>query len=79
MSHSRQAAGRELQSLIEQINGLTQQAERLAVASGGLVDPKYFRGAKSMMQMAAGDLDQKGLLDRKQDTAPGAAEAEARG
>jgi hypothetical protein len=79
MSHIRQAAGRELQTLIEQINGLTLQAERLAVASGGLVDPKYFRGARAAMQLAAGDLDQKGLLDRKQDAAPGAAEAEARG
>lgn len=61
---SRQAAARELQSLLEQLNRLTVEAENLAKASGDLCDPKYFRGARSMVQMAAGELDQKGLLDR---------------
>lgn len=74
---SRQAAGRELQTLIEQINTLTQQGERLAVASGDLVNPTFFRSARAAMQLAAGDLDQKGLLDRPQDAAPGAKPAEA--
>lgn len=61
---SRAAVARELQRLIEESNRLLIEAEKVANSSGDLVDAKYFRGARSMMQMAAGDLDQKGLLER---------------
>lgn len=61
---SRNAAATELQSLIEQINGMATRAEKLAQASGGMVDPKWFRGVQTCVGMAAGDLEQKGLLLR---------------
>ena len=62
---SRKAAAAELQDLIEQMHALCARGARLAEASGGLVNPSYFRGAASAMTMAAGDLDQKGLLQPK--------------
>ena len=62
---SRAAVARELQRLIEESNRLLIEAEKVANSSGGLINPKYFRGARSMLQMAAGDLDQKGLLEIK--------------
>lgn len=58
---SRAIAAAELQEVIEQLQTVCARGERLAAASGGLVDPKYFRGAASMAVMAMGDLDQKGL------------------
>lgn len=69
---SRAAVARELQRLIEESNRILIEAENLA-NSGGLIDAKYFRGARSMLQMAAGDLDQKGLLEHR---APAAANVE---
>lgn len=60
---SRQAVARELQSLLEQIDRLLIEAENLAKASA-LVNPSYFGGARASIQLAAGDLDQKGLFDR---------------
>ena len=62
---SRAAVARELQRLIEESNRLLIEAEKVANSSGDLVDAKYFRGARSMMQMAAGDLDQKGLIEHR--------------
>jgi hypothetical protein len=58
---SRNAVAAELQRLIEDLQRLCAQAERLA-ASSGMVSPSHFRGAQTMLTMAAGDLDQKGLL-----------------
>lgn len=54
-------AAAEMQSLIEQLQGLIARGERLAQSSR-LVDPRWFRGAQTMATMAAGDLDEKGLL-----------------
>ena len=65
---SRNAAAAELQTLIEQIDAMALRAERLAIASGTLVDPKWFRGARASISMAAGDLDQKGLWQRAAQT-----------
>lgn len=62
---SRNAAARELQDVIEQLQSIAVRGERLAQASGGLVSPGYFRAAQTMASMAAGDLDQKGLLMHK--------------
>lgn len=59
---SRNAAATEIQALIEQLDGLALRGERLALASGGLVDPMWFRSVRASMKMAAGDLDQRGLL-----------------
>lgn len=58
---SRNAVARELQSLIQQLQRLNNDAEQLARASG-LVNPVLFGGARSAYTMAAGELDQKGLL-----------------
>lgn len=62
---SRNAAATELQDLIERLNSLAAQAERLATASGGLVNPSHFRGMQAMATMAMGDLDSKGLAVRR--------------
>ena len=59
---SRNSAAYELQNLITEIDGRAIRAERLAEASGGLVNALWFRAAQRNMQMAAGDLDSKGLL-----------------
>lgn len=59
---SRNAAAAELQRLIGELQALCTRAERLADASGGLVDPKYFRAAMLHAVYAAGDLHSKGLL-----------------
>ena len=64
---SRNDAATELQSLIEQINGMAVRAERLAKASGGLVDYRWFRGVQASMSMAIGDLDQKGFYLKPMD------------
>lgn len=48
--------------LMQQINGIAKRGERLARASGGLVDPMWFSAVQASMSMAAGDLDAKGLL-----------------
>jgi len=58
---SRNAVAAELQGLIEQLQRLNARAEQLAKASG-MTDPKWFRGAHTAYTMAAGELDQKGLL-----------------
>jgi len=58
---SRKAVAAELQSLLEQLQRLAAGAERLA-ANSGLVSPGYFRGMQTMVAMASGELDQKGLL-----------------
>lgn len=59
---SRNAAATEIQALIERLHGLAVRGERLAQASGGMVDPMWFRSVQASMNMAAGDLDTKGLL-----------------
>lgn len=70
---SRNAAAAELQSILESIQGLAIRGERLAEASGGIVDPVWFRGMQTSVTMAAGDLHQKGLLSAAEpakETAP---------
>lgn len=62
---SRVRVARELQSLIEQADKLLAEAEGLA-RSSRLINPSYFGGARSSMRLAAGDLDQQGLLERGQ-------------
>lgn len=59
---SRNGAASEIQSVLEQLHTLAARGERLAVASGGLVSPSHFRAMQTMVSGAAGDLDQKGLL-----------------
>lgn len=59
---SRNAAARELQNIISQIQDLAQRGERLAEASGGLVSPTPFRAVMGNATVAAGELDAKGLL-----------------
>jgi hypothetical protein len=59
---SRAAVAAELQRVIADLQGLCKRGERLAEASGGLVDAKHFRAAMSGAILAAGDLDAKGLL-----------------
>lgn len=61
---SRAAVARELQQVMEELQQGLCRAQQLAKSSG-LVDPKWFRGAHSAITMAAGELDQKGLLDRR--------------
>jgi tellurite resistance protein len=60
----RNAAAAEMQTLLEQLQGLCARAERLAQASG-IVDPKWFRGAHTAVTMAAGEMDAKGLISRE--------------
>lgn len=60
---SRAAVAREMQTMLEQLNTLNAQAEALANSSG-MVDAKWFRGARTAYSMAAGQLDQQGLLDK---------------
>lgn len=59
---SRNAAATEIQALMAQLSGMARRGERLAQASGGMVDPMWFRAVQSSMAGAAGDLDSKGLL-----------------
>lgn len=51
----------ELQHLLEQLQLAILNAERLA-ASSGLVNPQHFRAMLASVSLAAGDLDEKGLL-----------------
>ncbi len=60
---SRNAAARELENVIRQMQQIAESGERLAMASGGLVDPKHFRAARLAAMYAAGDLDSKGLIE----------------
>jgi hypothetical protein len=60
---SRQAVASELQTLLAEIQDRAQRAERVAESSG-LIDPRHFRAMQTMVSMAAGALDQLGLLDR---------------
>lgn len=55
----------ELQSILEKLQALAISGERLA-ASSGLVSPSPFRAIQTSITVAAGELDQKGMLDRKQ-------------
>ena len=59
---TRAAIAEEFSKLLLDLQRLLHRGERLADASGGLVEAKYFRGAKAMMVMAAGDLESKGML-----------------
>lgn len=54
----------EMQHLLEQLQQHIEACERLAKASG-MVDPKHFRAMQTSVMLAAGDLDQKGLLIRQ--------------
>jgi hypothetical protein len=56
--------------LIEQIDRLATQAQRLAQSSGGMVNPSYFGGIRSASSMACGDLDRLGLWDRSKELVP---------
>lgn len=58
---SRAAVAAELQKIIEELQQACARGEQLAKSSR-LVDPKWFRGAMTAATMAAGDLEQKGLL-----------------
>lgn len=66
---SRNAVAAELQQVIEKLQQACEQAERLA-RSSGLVDPKWFRGAHAAATMALGELDQKGMVDKRPVPAP---------
>lgn len=59
---SRHAVADEFRKILTELQQAAARGEALAM-SGGMVDPKWFRGIKTLVQMAAGDLDQKGLLD----------------
>lgn len=65
----RNVAAAELQELLESLQALAMNGERLA-ASTGLVDAKYFRAMQTMVSMLAGELDQKGLLTKKKAQQP---------
>ena len=54
----------ELQGMLEDLQARMLNAERLAKASG-LIDPRHFRSMLTCVSLAAGDLDEKGLLVRK--------------
>lgn len=58
---SRNAVATELSRQMLELQRLLRDAEQLAAASK-LIDPKWFRGAQTSVMMAAGELDQKGLL-----------------
>lgn len=62
---SRHVVAGEIQQALEQIQKAAQQAEQLA-RSSSLVDPKWFRGMQTMVAMAAGELEQKGLLQKRE-------------
>lgn len=63
----RNVVAAELATLIGELQQQLLRAEALAQSSG-LVRPHWFRGAQTAMAMAAGDLDQKGLLAKQQTT-----------
>jgi hypothetical protein len=63
----------ELTEIITSLQGMLERGARLAEASGGMVSPMYFRGALTSMTLAAGELDQKGLLVKPAETPSGAA------
>lgn len=52
----------ELTNVIRTLQLMLESGERLAQASGGMVNPVHFRAAQTAMTLAAGDLDSKGLL-----------------
>jgi len=58
---SRNAVAAELQRILTDLQRLCITGEQLAKSSA-LVDSKWFRGAMSAATMAAGELEQKGLL-----------------
>lgn len=62
---SRKALAAELQRILEQIQALAIHGEQLA-GSTALVSASPFRAIQSAVSVAAGELDQKGLLDRKE-------------
>jgi hypothetical protein len=66
---SRNVAAGELQELIEMLQNLSARGARLAQASGDLVNPMWFNGIHTAAVMAAGELDSKGLLLRKDPSA----------
>lgn len=55
----------EVQAVLEQLQRLISEGERLAGASG-MVKPQHFRAMQTSVMLAAGELDQKGLLVRQQ-------------
>lgn len=59
---SRNALAAEFVRICREMQRLAAAGEQLAQNSGGMVDPKWFRGAQTMTAMAAGELEQKGLL-----------------
>lgn len=60
----RNVVAAEIQSLLEHLQALALTGERLA-GSSGLASPCYFRSIQTAVSMVAGELDQKGLLQRK--------------
>ncbi len=59
----RNVVAAELQALLEQMQALALNGERLA-ASSGMVTAAHFRAMQTAISMVAGELDQKGLLQR---------------
>lgn len=59
----RNVVAAEIQSLLEQMQALALNGERLAAASR-MVSAAHFRAMQTAISMVAGELDQKGLLDR---------------
>ena len=64
---SRGAVSEEFRKIFTELQQAIARGEALAVSTG-MVEPKWFRGARSMVSMAAGELHQKGLLDGKVET-----------
>ena len=58
----RNVCAAELQQLLEQLHGLVERGEALA-RSSGMVVPSRFGAMRAAIMLAAGDLDQKGLLE----------------
>lgn len=57
----RNVCAAEIQELLETMQGLIQHGEALA-RSTGMVNPSLFGAMRSAVTLAAGELDQKGLL-----------------
>ena len=60
---SRNACAAEIQSLLEQLQALVDRGDALA-RSTGMVNASLFGAMRTAVTLAAGELDQKGLLTR---------------
>lgn len=59
---SRHTVADEMRKIIVELQLALDRGEALAKSSG-MVQQKWFAGARSMVTMAAGEMQQKGLLD----------------